>query len=162
MTRISRSAVSGLLLVSSVFLLGAGGGAAPVKTGAPLPDMVLKDQHDQRLTVGRETRIIFVATEMAASAMMTKALEALPPTALKDRQAVYIADISSMPQPISTIVALPRMRKLAYRVAVVRHASDLAHLPRKPDSVTVVKTQDGTVRAVDFAQSPEAIGAYLK
>lgn len=162
MNRISRSAVSGFLLASSVFLLGAAGDVTPVQTGSSLPDMVLKDQHDQRLTVGRDTRIIFVATEMAASKMMTKALEALPPTTMKERQAVYIADISSMPEPISTIVAMPRMRKLPYAVAVVRNAGDVAHLPRKPGAVTVVRTEGGTVRAVEFASNAEALGAYLK
>lgn len=165
MKRFSRSALSGFLLASSVFLLGAAGTVTPVQTGAPLSEMVLKDQHDQRLIVGRDTRIIFVATEMAASKMMTKALEALealPPTALKDRQAVYIADISSMPEPISTIVAMPKMRRLPYAVAVVRHAGEVAHLPRKPGAVTVVRTEGGTVRAVDFASSPEALGTYLK
>ncbi len=162
MNRISRSAVSGFLLAASVFLLGAGGNATPVQTGAPLADMVLKDQHDQRLVVGRDTRIIFVATEMAASKMMTRTLEALPPTTLKERQAVYIADISSMPEPISTIVAMPRMRRLPYAVAVVRNASEVAHLPRKPGAVTVVKTEGGMVRAVDFASSTEALGVYLK
>ncbi|HEY0886618.1 MAG TPA: hypothetical protein VGE20_15110 [Ramlibacter sp.] len=162
MNPISRSAVAGFLLASSVFLLGAAGNVTPVQTGASLSEMVLKDQHDQRLTVGRETRIIFVAAEMAASRMMTKALEALPPTTLKERQAVYIADISSMPEPISTIVAMPKMRKLPYAVAVVRNAGDVAHLPRKPGAVTVVRTEGGTVRAVDFASSAEALGAYLK
>lgn len=162
MNRISRSAISAFLLASSVFLLGAAGAVTPVQTGASLSDMVLKDQHDQRLTVGRDTRIIFVATEMAASKMMTKALEALPPTTLKDRQAVYIADISSMPEPISTIVAMPKMRRLPYAVAVVRHAGEVAHLPRKPGAVTVVRTEGGTVRAVEFASSAEALGAYLK
>lgn len=162
MNPISRSAVAGFLLASSVFLLGAAGNVTPVQTGASLSEMVLKDQHDQRLTVGRETRIIFVAAEMAASRMMTKALEALPPTTLKERQAIYIADISSMPEPISTIVAMPKMRKLPYAVAVVRNAGDVAHLPRKPGAVTVVRTEGGTVRAVDFASSAEALGAYLK
>lgn len=162
MPHVSRSARSGLLLVSFVFLVGAGGGAALVQTGAPLPDMALKDQHDQRLVVDRDTRIVFVATEMAASKMMTKALEALPPTALKERRAVYIADISSMPEPISSIVAMPRMRKLPYSVAVVRHAGHLAHLPRKPGAVTVVKAEGGTVRAVDFAHTTEAISASLR
>lgn len=162
MNRISRSAVSAFLLASSVFLLGAAGNVTPVQTGEFLPDLVLRDQHDQRLTVGRDTRIIFVAAEMGASRMMTKALEALPPTALRERQAVYIADISSMPEPISTIVAMPRMRKLPYAVAVVRHAGEVAHLPRRPGAVTVVTIEGGTVRAVEFASSPEALGAYLK
>lgn len=162
MNRISRIAVSGFLLASSVFLLGASGNATPVQAGTTLPDLVLKDQHDRRLTVGRDTRIIFVATEMAASRMMSRALEALPPTALKERQAVYIADISSMPEPISTIVAMPKMRKLPYPVAVVRTAGEVAHLPRRPGAVTVLRTEGGTVRAVEFANSADALGAYLK
>lgn len=162
MTRFSRPALSGFLLASTAFLLGAAGNVVPVQAGASLPDMMLKDQHGQRLSVGRDTRIIFVATEMAASRMMAKALEALPPTALKERQAVYIADISSMPEPISTIVAMPKMRKLPYPVAVVRHSAEVAHLPRKPGAVTVLRIEGGTVRAVDFASSPEALAAYLR
>lgn len=162
MPRSPRPVLSGFLLASTVFLLGATGNLIAVQTGAFLPEMVLKDQHDQRLTVGRDTRIIFVAAEMAASRMMTKTLGALPATALKERQAVYIADISSMPEPISTIVAMPKMRKLPYQVAVVRHAGEVAHLPRKPGAVTVVRTDGGTVRAVDFASSPEALATYLK
>lgn len=162
MTRFPRPALSGFLLASCVLLVGATGNVTQVQPGALLPDMVLKDQHDQRLTVGRDTRIIFVAAEMAASRMMTKALEALPPAALKERQAVYIADISSMPEPISTIVAMPKMRRLPYPVAVARHSGEVAHLPRKPGAVTVVRTEGGTVRAVDFANSPEALATYLK
>lgn len=162
MIRFPRTALAPLILVTSVFLLGAGGAAAPVQTGAPLPAMVLKDQHDKPLSLTRDTKIVFVATEMAASRMMAKALETLPATALKDRQAVYIADISSMPQPISSIVAMPKMRKLPYAVAVVQHAADAAHLPRKPGAVTVLTAEGGTIRAIDFVQTPEAIGQYLK
>lgn len=162
MGRMSRSAVSGFLLASSVFLFGATGDLAPLQAGATLPPMVLKDQHDKSLPLTRDTRIVFLANDMASSRLMTKALEALPPTALKDRQAVYIADISSMPQPISSIVAMPRMRRLSQAVAVVQHAGDVAHLPRKPGAVTVLTAEGGTIRTIDFAQSAEAIGGYLK
>jgi len=150
------------LLIPASLLLSALAWAAPLQTGDALPPMLLKDQHEQALAVGGDTRIIFFAAEMNASKMMTKALEALPPTALKDRKAIYIADISSMPEPISSIVAMPRMKKLPYTVAVVRYAKDVAHLPRKTGAVTVMSTTAGRMTAVSFVDTPEQIGAYLK
>jgi len=161
MNRFLRTALVPAILLASL-LLPAAGSAAPLQAGAPLPALALKDQHDRPLGVTRDTRIVFLAAEMSASRLMAKALEALPATALQDRQAVYIADISDMPHPISSIVALPRMRKLPYPVAVVQHAGDVAQLPRKPGAVTVLTTEGGAIRAIAFAQTPEAIGQYLK
>jgi hypothetical protein len=150
------------LLVLSSLLLVSLAWAAPLQTGEALPQMLLKDQHEQALAIGADTRIIFFAAEMNASKMMTKAPATLPPTALRDRKAIYIADISSMPEPISSIVGMPRMKKLPYTVAVVRYAKDVAHLPRKAGAVTVMSTTGGRMSAVSFAETPEQISTYLK
>jgi hypothetical protein len=149
-------------LLLSLSFLAAAAAAAPLRTGEALPVIALKDQHEKPVAVTKDTRIIFLAAEMAASKLMAKALDDLPPTALKDRNAIYIADISSMPAPISSIVAVPRMQKLPYSVALVRYAKDGPNLPSKPGAVTAVRVQDGRISAVEFAQSPQQIGSYLK
>jgi hypothetical protein len=149
-------------LIAASWLLASLAWATPLQTGEALPQMLLKDQHEQALAVGADTRIIFFAAEMNASKIMTKALDTLPPTALQDRKAIYIADISSMPEPISSIVAMPRMKKLPYPVAVVRYAKDVARLPRKVGTVTVMSTDGGRMTAVRFAETPEQVSAYLK
>lgn len=138
--------------------------AAALQPGQELPLVTLKDQHEQSLPLTAQTRIIFFAAEMSASRLMAKALEGLPPSALRDRNAVYIADISSMPQPISTIVAMPRMQQLPYTVAVIRYAADGAQLqlPRKAGAVTVVTTTQGRISGVSFAEQPGQISALLR
>jgi hypothetical protein len=150
------------LLAGAIVVAASLASAAPLRSGDPLPSLPLKDQHAKSLPVPADTRLIFFAAEMTSSKLMAKALEGLAPTALRDGKAIYIADISSMPAPISIIVAVPKMQKLPYAIAVVKDANETAALPRKPGAVTVVKTQAGRVSAVDYAATAEQVAAYLK
>ncbi|HWI82014.1 hypothetical protein [Ramlibacter sp.] len=150
------------LVACCLLLAAAAAPAGSLQTGESLPALALRDQHAKALPVAPDTRIIFFAAEMASSQVMAKALEGLPPTALRDRKAIYIADISRMPEPISTIVAMPRMRQLPYPVAVVRHAADAALLPRRHGAVTVLRSEGGRISAVDYAQTPAQVSHYLK
>lgn len=136
--------------------------AAPWQAGDALPTVNLKDQHDKPLAIGKDTRLIFFAAEMAGSKMMTSILEALPPTTLQDRKAVYVADISTMPGPISIMVAVPKMKSRPYAVGVVRFERDAIDFPRKRGAVTVMKLDNGKISAVEFAQEPQQIAAHLK
>ena len=150
-----------LVICGSVATAFAAGAAW--QPGEALPQqLTLKDQHEKVVPVTRETRIIFLAAEMGASRMMAKALEALPASTLQARNAVYIADISAMPEPIASIVAVPRMRKLPYPVAVVRHSDETARMPRKSGAVTVLQIADGRVVAVEYAHTTEQLGRYLR
>lgn len=136
--------------------------AATLQSGDSLPPLPLKDQHAKSLAVPADTRLIFFAAEMTSSKLMSKALEGLAPTALRDGKAIYIADISSMPGPISSFIAMPKMQKLPYAVAVVKDAAETSALPRKPGAVTVLKTQGGKISAIDYASTAEQVAAYLK
>ena len=150
------------LVAAAIVVAASLASAATLQSGDALPVLPLKDQHAKALPVPADTRVIFFAAEMSASKLMSKALEGLAPTALRDGKAIYIADISSMPAPISIIVAMPKLQKLPYRVAVVQDARETAALPRKPGAVTVLKTQDGRISAVDYAATAEQVVASLK
>jgi NADPH-dependent ferric siderophore reductase len=150
------------ILLPLLFSLHAVVSAAVLEAGAALPSINLKDQHEKPVAIAPDTKLVFFAAEMGGSRLMTKALGALPPTALKDKNAVYIADISGMPAIFSTIVALPRLQKVGYTVGLIRDAKDGASLPRKPGTVTVLKVDAGKVSAVDFARDAQQIKAHLK
>ena len=137
-------------------------GAGTLQDGDPLPPLSLKDQHARSVAVSDDTRLVFLAAEMSSSKLMSKALEALPQSALVDRSAIYIADISSMPGPISTLIAIPKMQKLSYPVAVVTNASETSALPRRPGAVTVLRTQGGRITGVHYAATSEEVISYLK
>ena len=145
-----------------LLLAGSLAAAATLQPGEPLPPSRFKDQHEKSVTIAPDTRLIFFAAEMESSRLMAKALEALPPTALQQKNALYIADISSMPGLISTMAAVPKMQKMPYTVALVRFAKDGEHLPRKPGAVTVLTVDAGRVSAIDFARTAEQISSHLK
>lgn len=136
--------------------------AAVLQPGEALPPINLRDQHEKPLAIGRDTKLVFFAAEMDGSRLMTKALAVLPPATLKEKNAVYIADISGMPGLVSIMFALPKMQREAYTVALIRDAKEGASLPRKPGAVTVLRIDGGKVSAVDFAQDMQQINRHLR
>jgi hypothetical protein len=135
--------------------------AAALQPGEPWPPLALKDQHDRPLSVGPDTRVIFFAFEMDGSRLMTKALDGLPAAILERQNAVYIADISSMPGLISTMAAEPRMKKAPYRIALIRFEREGERLPRKPGAVTVLQVDAGRIRSIEFARDVQQIRRHL-
>lgn len=150
------------ILLPVLFVLHMAATAAVLQPGEALPAINLKDQHEKPFTIPRDTKLVFFAAEMGGSRLMTKALSVLPPTTLKDKKAVYIADISGMPGLISIIFAVPKLQRTAYPVALFRDAKEGASLPRKPGAVTVLKIDDGKVSAIEFAKDMQQIKGHLK
>src|SRR5512132_464138 len=149
------------ILMSPLLAVHLLAGAAVLEPGQALPSIDLADQHERPVSVARDTRLIFFAAEMEGSRLMTKALATLPSTALKDRKAVYIADISGMPGLVSIMFAVPKMQREAYTVALIRNAGQAANLPRKPGAVTVLRVDAGKVSAVEFARDLQQINQHL-
>ena len=136
--------------------------AAALQPGDSVPAITLKDQHEKPVAIAPDTRLIFFTAEMDGSRLMTNALATLPPGSLKDRNAIYIADISGMPGLVSSVFALPKMQKETYTVALIRDAKETASLPRKPGAVTVLSLDAGKISAVDFAQDVKQLHRLLK
>lgn len=147
-----------------IFLMAASFGAfaAPLSVGDALPAINLKDQHEQAFVVSADLQVILFAAEKGTSELMSKTLETLPVSILKDKKAIYIADISGMPGFITKMVALPRMQKLAYSIALVRDAKDAEYLPRQSAKVTVIKVQQGKVIALEYVNEASQIQELLK
>jgi NADPH-dependent ferric siderophore reductase len=145
-----------------LFVLHTLAAAAVLQPGAALPLANLKDQHDKPLAIERGTKLVFFASEMGGSRLMTKALDGLPPTALRNKNAVYVADISGMPAIFTTIVALPRLQKMPYPVALIRDAKEAESLPRKPGTVTVLKVDAGRISTIEFVSDLQQIKGHLK
>ena len=149
-------------ILAALLMAGRLAAAATLLPGEALPAISLTDQHDKPLALAPDTRLVFFAAEMDGSRLMTQALEPLPPATLREKKAVYIADISSMPGLLSTMMAVPKMQKAPYRIAVIRFEKEGERLPRKPGAVTVLTIDAGKVSSVDFARDAQQIRNHLK
>ena len=142
----------GLLLVPAL----AFADVALLKSGDAVPNFQLNDQHDKPYAITADTRAIIFTADKSAGDMINGLLKQHPADYLSQRKAVYIADISAMPGFITSMVAMPKMRDYAYRIAIGAEKEQTAMLPRAEDSVTVISLENGKVQQIQQFKEREA------
>ena len=122
----------------------------------------LKDQHDQTVAINEQTNMVLFAAGKSTSALMSKVLEDLPSTTLKDKKAIYVADISGMPSFITKMVAIPKMQKRPYTIAILRDEAQSKLFPQKDDAITIIKLKSGKVTEITFVTKEEEVTKALQ
>lgn len=135
--------------------------ADPLGAGARFPERTLTDQHGVTAAIGVDDEIVIFSHDMDAGNIVKAALVEHGGATLAAAQAVYVADITAMPSVITTLFALPSMRKRDYRIFLDRDGKATADLPSKEGQVTVMKLDHGVISQVDFIDSPEQLRAML-
>ena len=73
----------------------------------------------------------------------------------------YDADVSGVPGLITRFIALPAIRDLPYAMALGMEEDQLAHMPRRDDSVSVLRLDEGRVVTIEFVAGPELLERTL-
>ena len=138
--------------------------AAPVAAGSALPVLSLKDQHDKPVAIPADTRWVLFSAEKPVSDMVGGVLSAEPAGVMGRLHLVYVVDISSMPGMITSMFALPKLRKLPYSIALVRETADVAQvadLPRQPGAATLLRLDNGRIAQVTAVGNAADLRAAL-
>ncbi|SDX33970.1 hypothetical protein [Thiocapsa roseopersicina] len=124
--------------------------AASFEMGAPMPVLTLKDQHDTTQTVDANTRVLIFSAERNVSALVETALADQTAESLSAAGIQYVSDISAMPGMVTSMIALPKMRKRPYPMLLGREAEETAMLPREPGKATLIASEGGRITSVQF------------
>lgn len=149
-----RSMLAALLLLPALAM--ADEPATMLKVGDALPAFQLNDQHDKPMPIGPDTRMLLFTADKSAGDMLNGLLKERPGDFMAQRKIVYIADVSRMPGFITSMVALPKMRDYAYRMAVGMDEAQTVMLPRAEDSVTLLGLEAGKVKSIQQFKETEA------
>jgi len=147
--------LSGLLLL----LLA---GSVLAQDAATATGWTLLDQFDTPYTANPDLRVVLIARDMTGSKLLKAALEGRPSGYLESRQAVFVADISRMPGPISAMFAVPAMRDYAYRVLLDRDARIASRFTAQPEVVTWLQLEQGRVVDTRRFDNAEALRQALE
>ena len=147
-----RILLAALLLIPSLVFADT----VMLKVGDPVPAFQLNDQHDKPFPLPADTRLIVFTADKSAAEMINGHLKQQPSDYMNQRKMVYIADISAMPGFITSMVALPKMRDYAYRIAIGAEKEQTEMLPRNVDSVTLIKAESGKVVSIQQFKETEA------
>jgi len=143
-----------LLLVSALF--------AEIKVGEGFPAYNLVDQFDEKMEVkidGNTTLIL--SFEKDVSSETKKFLDTKEKSFLVDNDLMYISDISSMPSFITSWFALPKMKKFAFKVALIYEDKVGDIIPREDGKVTVIDLEYNKIMKIQFVD-PKALDTVLK
>jgi hypothetical protein len=132
-----------------------------VEVGAPLPALTFKDQHDAPHALNAQTKAVIFSAERAVSSLVETVLEDQTTASLDAAGILYVADISAMPGIITTVIALPKMRKRPYAMLLGRTPEDTAMLPREAGKITLIESDAGTVTAIRFLPDAAALRSAL-
>jgi len=147
-----RSFLAALLLIPALVFAEV----PTLKVGDPVPAFQLNDQHDKPFPLPSDTQLIVFTADKSASEMINGLLKQQAADYMSQRKMVYIADISAMPGFITSMVALPKMRDYAYRIAIGAEKEQTEMLPRAVDSVTVIGVESGKVKSIQQFKETEA------
>jgi len=146
-----RSFLAALLLIPAL----AFAEVLTLKVGDSVPAFQLNDQHDKPFPLPADTQLIVFTADKSASEMINSLLKQQAADYMSQRKMVYIADISAMPGFITSMVALPKMRDYAYRIAIGAEKAQTEMLPRAVDNVTVISIESGKVKSIQQFKETE-------
>ena len=73
----------------------------------------------------------------------------------------YVTDISRMPSLVTSMFALPRMRKFSYLVLLGYEHEQTAMFPRRENHVTVLDVRGGKVERIGYADTAKMLAAII-
>jgi hypothetical protein len=135
--------------------------AHAVEPGETLAPWTLLDQYDQPYSLGPDTRVLLVASDMDGARLVKAALAERPKGYLEARQAVFVADIQRMPALISKLFAVPAMRDYHYRVMLDREGRVASRYAGEAGKVLWLTLDHGKLVAQQSFSDAQALGEAL-
>jgi hypothetical protein len=132
------------------------------KVGTRIEPFVLQDAHGEDVRVDDHFELILFAADMDAGDLVNQALQDPALQDLGARHAVFVSDISRMPGFVTTLFALPSMRRRPYRMVLDRGPGPTVAIPREEGRVTGVRLSGGVVTSIETLGSADQVAATLR
>jgi hypothetical protein len=114
----------------------------------------LSDQFDKTHTVNSDIKTIIVSFEKGTGADINEFLNKKPRDFLEKNQAVFIANIAQMPSIITSMFALPKMRKYKHTILLIYDEDDKRFV-QKDDYSTLYKLEDGVIKSISYIKKED-------
>lgn len=146
-----------LLLISLLSTLGL---FAEFKVGDTLPQITLPDQFEQEFTVTDKDIRIIMAFEKDIAVSIADYLKTQPSSFLQTHRTKYISDISSMPSFVTSMFALPKMKKYPFSVMLINN--DFGEQFNKQEGkITIYGIKNQKITSIDFV-TPDALATLFE
>lgn len=126
-----------------------------------LEKATFEDQHGESLALTPTTQWMVFSYDKSGGDWVRQAFDDLSLMDIETRGGLYVADISAMPGIITSLFALPKMRKYDFRIALDRSGELTANWPKQEGTVSLMRLNGLDVIEITYANSPEQIKSFL-
>jgi hypothetical protein len=145
-----------VLLFASVTL------ADKAEVGKPFPSYTLEDQFGNTNTLSKETRFVIVASEKGVSEKVNEWLKPMEKGYLAAHKAEYVSDIEPMPGIITTMFALPKMKKYPFTLLLATEKSFAQTYPAQKSKIALfVLDENQVLTEIRYLDQPSEIETAL-
>jgi len=140
--------ITSLLLISTLF--------AELKVGESFPTLTLVNQFDTKMEIKKTgSTTLLLSFEKGVSSSIKNYIDSKEKGYLAKNNIIYISDISSMPSFITSMFAIPKMKKFAFKIALINNEKEASFLDRKAGRVTVITLKNNIIRTIDYIKAKD-------
>jgi hypothetical protein len=133
---------------------------ANFQVGDKLPSITLKDQFGKTMKIDANDKMLLLTFEKEVAIKTADLLKTKPKGYLKAQHIKYISDISKMPSFITSMFALPKMKKYPFSVMLIEN--DLgSSFAKKEEKITVYILEKQKIASIQFV-TPKQLASMLQ
>ena len=152
-----------LIAIASLALIARSALAAPVEQDQPFTPYTVTDAFGATNTLSRDTRFVIISSEKGVSARVNEWLQAKDKDYLPHHRAEYVSDITPMPGIITTMFALPKMKKYPYKILLSRDPEFAKTYPAKDGKIALfILNEDQRVSQIIYVEKAKELDSYIK
>lgn len=136
--------------------------AVPYKVGQSVSPLKVEDQHGNHVILKTMPKTLIMAYEKGTGATVNEYLNVQDKGYLKQYNAAFVADISQMPNFITTAFALPKMRKYIHTVLLIRDEEQGLRFPAQEERITVMKFRGNLLTEVAFIATTAELKSVIE
>ena len=122
---------------------------AEFSVGDTLPNIILADQFEKQHQVNEKDKLLILTFEKDIAEKVKQYLEVQTTDFLKKNQAKYISDISKMPSMITSLFAIPKMKKYPFPIMLIYDAYG-KNFSQKKGKITVYRIHKNKIVSIEF------------
>ncbi|MDD2653210.1 MAG: hypothetical protein PHX44_09200 [Sulfurimonas sp.] len=129
---------------------------------ARLSDFVYKTPNDGVVKIPKDVKIVIASFEKETGALVNSYLQSQDTAYLSEHQAVFIADISKMPSVITTMFAIPKLKKYKHPIHINYSEGFDTVVPAKEDMVTLLFVENAKIKEIRYAATKDELKAAIE
>jgi hypothetical protein len=131
-----------IALIASMFQALAAEDLPVAEAGKPFPAYTVKDAFDASHTLGKDTRVVIIASEKDVSGSVNDWLKAKGKDYLPTNKAEYVSDITPMPAIITSLFAKPKMKKYPFTILLADDSQFAKTYPAQKGKIAVFQLDE--------------------